>query len=356
MRILFISHSYPPIIGGVETHNYELFNALSKIVDCRLVANRNRRFIPFFMSYATLYALLFKKKYDVLLLGTGLLGIVGWMVKKCVKKPVVAVTHGLDLTYNKAIYQKLWVCRFIPSLDKLIAVGKETVKAGIDRGIPEEKFALIPNGINIDAYYGSHSRYELEKILGTDIDGKTLLLSSGRLIKRKGVAWFIRNVLTMFDHSVIYIVAGDGPDKQNIMSSIVDTGQQQRVFMLGPISDLSRNLLYNTCTMLIQPNIKVQGDMEGFGITVLEAASCKLPVIASRLEGLQDAIQHGKNGFLVEPESPEAFFSKIKELMGNESYRKSFGEKARQYVIEKYQWKNIAIRYKEEFEKITSCL
>ncbi len=352
MKILFISHTYPPIKGGVEIQNYELFTALSKTEKCKLIANRNRKLIPLFLPYATLRAIFTMHKYDVLLLGSGLLGIVGWIVKKITSKPVVAVTHGLDLTYDRKWYQKLWVRTFIPYLDKLIAVGNETVRAGVERGIPENKFVFIPNGIDTEKYFAPHEREELAKILGTDITEKYVLLTSGRLARRKGVAWFIRNVLPKLDEKILYAVAGDGPDKQNILDAIKETSLQKRVFVLGRVSDEIRDTLFNTCDLFIQPNIRIKGDMEGFGISVIEAASCQIPVVVSKLEGLQDAIKDGENGFLVEPENPDAYVSKINSLLTNETYRKSFGEKARQYVLDNYQWKNIARRYVEEMEKV----
>ena len=352
MKILFISHTYPPIKGGVEIQNYELFTALSKTQKCKLIANRNRKLIPLFLPYATLRAIFAIHKYDVLLLGSGLLGITGWIVKKITSKPVVAVTHGLDLTYDRKWYQKLWVRTFIPYLDKLIAVGNETVRAGVERGIPENKFIFIPNGIDTEKYFAPHSREELAKILGTDIAEKYVLLTSGRLARRKGVAWFIRNVLPKLDEKILYAVAGDGPDKQNISDAIKETCLEKSVFVLGRVSDEVRDTLFNTCDLFIQPNIRIKGDMEGFGISVIEAASCQIPVVVSKLEGLQDAIKDGENGFLVEPENPDAYVSKINSLLTNETYRKSFGEKARQYVLDNYQWKNIARRYVEEMEKV----
>jgi glycosyltransferase involved in cell wall biosynthesis len=350
-KILFISHSYPPIIGGVESQNLGLFTALSRIADCRLIANKNRRLIPVFMFYAALKALCMIQKYDIILLGSGVLGMTGWIIKRITKKPVVAVIHGLDLTYNKAIYQRLWPRRFIASFDKLIAVGNETIKAGIERGIPEERFIFIPNGIEVNKYCASHSRDELGDILKIDTSNKKLLLTSGRLVKRKGVTWFIRNVLPKLDPSVIYIVAGDGPDKKNIIASVSEACQKDRVLILGQVSDQVRNILFNTCDVFIQPNIKVPDDIEGFGISVLEAASCKMPVVASRLEGLQDSIKDGDNGFLVEPECTYDYILKIKELLADESFRTSSGEKARQHVIDNYQWDKIAVRYLNELKK-----
>jgi len=91
--------------------------------------------------------------------------------------------------------------------------------------------------------------------------------------------------------------------------------------------------------------------MEGFGISVIEAASCQLPVIAANLEGLKDAIKNGGNGFLVESGNASAWVEKINEVLADDNFRREFGQKARQYVIENYSWGKISRRYLEEIEK-----
>lgn len=351
MKILFISHTYPPITGGIETQNHELYTWLSKVSEVKLIANKKRWLIPFFLPYASIKALFLQRNYDVVLLGSCLLGNVGWLVKKFSKKPVLAVAHGLDLTWKNNLYQKLWVRTFIPSLDKLIAVGNETIRVGVERGIAENKFVFIPNGVDTEKLIGNHSRKDLEEIIGENLDGKKILLTSGRLAKRKGVAWFIENVMPKLPDNIIYVVAGSGPDKENILSSISKVNISKRVKMLGYVPDSDRNILMNTCDIFIQPNIKVEGDMEGFGISVIEAASCKLPVIASKLEGLQDAIKEGQNGFLIEPHNADAYASKIKELLLDDEFRKNFGEKTRQFVVDNYRWESIAKKYMETLKQ-----
>lgn len=355
MKILFISRAYPPVVGGIETQNYELYTWLSKIAEVKLIANkRGKNLLPLFLPYALLRGLFLLKKYDVLLLGDGVLGIVGWFLKLFYRKPVVCVVHALDLTYKLGLYQKLWVKIFIKKSDRIISVGNEAIKIGIEKGIPEEKFAFVPNGIDTEKYIGNYQKENLKSILGEGAERKKIILTSGRLVKRKGVAWFIENVMPKLDNSVIYAVAGDGPDKDNIKSAVEKNGLQGRVKTLGYVTDEVRNILFNTCDLFVQPNIKVAGDAEGFGISVIEAASCKLPVIASRLEGLKDAIKDGQNGFLIEPYDIDGYINKINVLLSDSEYRKNFGEKARQFVIGNYSWDKIAKRYLEEIDEVIS--
>jgi len=334
----------------MENQNYKLALWLSKHSDIKLVSNKfGKIFLPVFLPYAFLKAafLLMTNKYDVIVLGDGVLSIVGWALKFVTGIPSICTVHGLDLTYNNGIYRKFWPGIFLRKMDKLVAVSNATVKAGIEKGIPEKKLIFIPNGVDGNDFCGDYSTKDLERIIKRSLSGKIMLLTIGRLVKRKGVAWFIGNVIQKLDNRIIYVVAGDGPDKKNIKKLIADNKLESRVLLLGRVSEEEKKILLRTCDIFIQPNIKVEGDMEGFGIAVLEAACCGKPVIASRMEGLEDAIKDGQNGYFVETMDSAGFVSRIKEILEGESARKGMGDRARAYVIDSYSWEKISKKYLE---------
>jgi glycosyltransferase involved in cell wall biosynthesis len=353
LKILFISRAFPPIVGGIENQNYELSLWLKKISRIETIANRfGKKFLPFFFPYALVKSLFLLKNYDVVLLGDAVLCPLGWILKLVYPKPVISIVHGLDLTYPLIIYQQLWVRFFIKKMDKLIAVGHETIETGVKRGLPRDKFVFVPNGIDIKKFTVWHSRQELEKIVGQSIERKKILFTSGRLAKRKGVAWFVSDVMPRLGEEFLYVIAGNGPDKDTIAETIKDKHLEKRVIMLGYVADSVRNILLGTADLFLQPNIKIAGDMEGFGISVLEAGACRLPVLASNLEGLKDAIKEGWNGFLIEPENADAYLEKINELMSQDDFRLEFGEKARRFVEENFSWEKISRQYLEEIKNV----
>lgn len=351
MKILFLSRAYPPVIGGIENHNYALSQWLPKQVETIIFVNHfGKKFLPIFLPFAATYALIIMLRRDTLVLGDGVLGIVGWIVKVFYgnRRRVVCILHGLDLTYPLSLYQKLWIGHFIPACDQLIAVGNETIHAGVIRGIPESKFTFIPNGVNSEQFAPKDiPKSELAELLQTNLQGKQVLYTAGRLVKRKGVDWFIRNVLSSLPENIIYVISGSGPDLANIIKAAHETGTENRVFILGFVSDEKREVLLNTCDIYIQANVPVTGDMEGFGLVVLEAASTGIPVVASRLEGLKDAIHDHENGLLASPEQPESFRRIILSLLENDTERRNFGKKAREYTKKHFHWQSISKRYAE---------
>lgn len=353
MNILFISRAYPPVTGGIENQNYELSVWLGKFSDTKTIANRHgKKFLPIFLPYVLVRTLFTASSYDVILFGDGVLSVVGYFIKLAYpKKTIVSVIHGLDLTYQNNFYQKFWVHHFIPSLDGLIAVSKETRELALGKNIPAEKIVVISNGVNPEALQNTYTRADLEKLLDKDLSQTHVLLTAGRLAKRKGVEWFIRNVLSTLPASVLYVVSGDGIERERIESALRETQNEKRVIMLGKVSDSDRNLLLNTVDIFVQPNIHIDGDMEGFGIAVIEATACGRPVVASDIEGLKDAICHNESGILVESGNALAFQNAITDLLLDTKKRQDLGERALKYTETHYHWNNIARLYIEALEK-----
>lgn len=364
LKILFISRAYPPIIGGIENQNYELGEWLGKIADVKIIANkRGKRFLPFFLPYATVKALFLAKNYDAILLGDGVLSVIGYKLRLFYKKPVFCVVHGLDLTFKSFFYQKFWVGFFMKKMDKFIAVGNETAKVAKEKGIPENKIVFIPNGVDTEKIFESHSREELKKIIGLSSENKKIILRVGRYAKHKGVDWFLRNVMPKLSEDYIFIAAGGAPKNTTVgdknhhptcLTSVKNNSLGNRVRLLTNLSWSEMKILFNTADLIISPNIKVPGSMEGFGINAIEGAACGKVVLASDIEGLKDAIIDGQNGFLVESENTEVWIQKINELLSNDNFRQEFGIKARQYVINNFSWEIIAEKYLNEIKSVIS--
>ena len=348
-RVLFLSRAFPPVVGGMENQNFALSVRLPEVCRVRTIANvRGKLFLPLFLPYAILAAWLLRARYDVLLLGDGVLSPVGYIASKLLRKPVVCVVHGLDITYSNRLYRRFWVRVFLKASDRIIAVGRETVRVGMAAGIPAEKFVFIPNGIERRlAIDPPVARKILEERLGEDLSGHRLLLTTGRLVRRKGVAWFVEHVLPNLPEEMLYIVAGKGEERSAVERAARRAGVEHRVRLPGFVSDELRDLLLHACDCFVQPNIPVPGTMEGFGIAVLEAASCGLPVVASDLEGLKDAVIDGVSGRLVPPGNPEKFAEAVRELLADETFRRDFGKKASEFVLEHCTWEKIVRRYAE---------
>ena len=351
-RVLFISRAYPPTLGGIEKQNKSVHDELSRIDDVTLIANtRGKKFLPLFLPFAFMRSLFCLRRIDVILLGDGTLAPLGWLLSLISGKPVVSIVHGLDVTFANQLYQAVFVRFALARADKLIAVGNETIRQAVIRGVARERCVYVSNGV--DRALKTVDKQQALAQLHLNASNFHLL-TLGRLVRRKGVAWFVKHVMPTLPENIVYLVAGDGPDRQAIERAIQEKRLDQRVKLLGRVSEEDKLLLYSAADAFVQPNIPVEGDMEGFGLVVLEAGMYGLPVIASRLEGLKDAILEGSNGELVTPLDQAAYRETILRLADDAEYRTASGERAKTYVAGNLGWHKIARQYHEELNTLLS--
>lgn len=355
MKILFITRSYPPSVGGMEIFNYNLFSNFKRINrNSYLIANTHgKKFIPFFILFSFFKAIYLIKKYKIthLHIGDSLLSPLGYILKLFVGINTSINVYGLDITFKNKFYQKVIPC-FVKKVDLVVCISNATKYECIIRGINPKKCIIIPCGINPDEFNVSNQREiriktlcNLSKILSRSFDDKKFLLTIGRLVERKGHRWFIQNVMPSLPSKYIYLIAGDGPEKDIIGQEISKKNLESRVFLLGKISDEFKKDLYNTADIFIMPNISIKGDMEGFGIVSIEAGSVGLPTIASNIEGIKDAVLSGKTGWLVEEKDANSFIDKI----SNNNLRKDIVQKE---TLRNFSWEKIVLRYKSSFSKL----
>ncbi len=316
-KILFISRNYPPKIGGLETYSYNLIKEFEQhhIVH-KIVLSRSNIHLLWFLPFCLLAGAATARRHSIghIHLCDGLLSPIGVMLKSLTGARISASIHGLDITYRNGFYQLL-MPRCAARLDRIICVSHATCSECRRRGVPDHKIVVIPNGIRPDALYLNQSRElllrRLEPIIGSPMREKKILLTIGRLVKRKGVTWFMDAVMTQLGPDYIYIIAGEGPELEPIRQRIRRHQWKQRVFALGRVSDETRKILYNAADIFVMPNVTVDGDVEGFGIVIVEAGSCGLPVVASNLQGIRDAVVENKSGYLVEEGDAGGFCDRI---------------------------------------------
>ena len=126
-----------------------------------------------------------------------------------------------------------------------------------------------------------------------------VVVTLGRVVPRKGAAWFAGNVLATLPHNMVYVVAGTGPDTGRVLRAAATAGALPRLLMAGLVDNEQREWLLRGCDVFVQPNVSVPGDVEGFGSVVVEAALRGTPVVASGIEGIRDAVIDGVTGFLL---------------------------------------------------------
>lgn len=343
MRVLFVTRKYPPRVGGMENLSYHVTTGFSgpKTV---IALRRSQLHLWWWLPYAIVRTALAGKSYDVLHLGDPVLAIVGWLPKRLFRRRIVVTLHGLDLTYANPVYQAY--LRLFLRADRFVAISQATASLARQKGL--DPVDVVPVGVEEQFIALVHDPAADPEIFGRR-DGRIVMLTVARLVPRKGVAWFVENVLPKL-RNVLYVVAGTGPDEKRILGVAEKNGTASQVWLLGQVPDERLKKLYASADIFVMPNIPVARDIEGFGIVAIEAAAAGLPVVASRVDGIIDAIQDGANGLLVEPQQPEKMIVALQSLTEDPSRRRSIGARAAEYTRLNFSWSAVVAQYVRSFQ------
>jgi phosphatidylinositol alpha-1,6-mannosyltransferase len=250
--------------------------------------------------------------------------ITGDALMYALTRPLMIVSHiphasmiiGLDITYENRLYRTL-VHRALRRAPRLAAISRSTAIAAEGIGIQSERITVI--GLGVPApQMGEGDRRQASTAMRKRLsigNESVVLLTLGRLVRRKGVAWFIGSILPRLPSHVIYLVAGGGPLEEECRRAVSASGLEDRVRILGQVDDPEREELLRGADIFVQPNIRVPGDIEGFGLVVLEASIRGTTTVASGLEGILDAVVDGHTGFLLPPEDEDAWVNLLTGLV-----------------------------------------
>jgi len=347
MKILFVARTYPPFVGGMEKFASDFYAHLGELTDVELLANPHgkRKIIQFFIK-AFFYLIWHARQFDLIHFNDAVLSPLIPVIRLFSNAKVTMTVHGLDIVFERFGYQQL-IVPFIKQADKIFPVSEYTRQQCVLRHVPESQLHVIPNGLDFGLTQGCPEE-QLNHFLqnhNLDLVDKKILLSLGRLINRKGHAWFIENVMAQLPDHYLYLIAGDGREYETIKAKIHSLSMTDRVIMLGFVTETEKACLFQTADIFIMPNIYEENDQEGFGIVLLEAGSYGLPSVASNIEGIKDAVIDGVTGVLVEEKNPQAFINTILNLDLN---REGIADALR----EKYDWQIISQVYLSEFKEL----
>ena len=205
LKVLFLTRKYPPMIGGLETLSYNLTTGYAgpKTI---VALGRLQRHLIWFLPYVSLRVLLTGYRYDLVHVGDPMLAVAGRIAQLLWRRKVIVCVHGLDLVYGHRLYQ--WYLRHFLRADTFVAISAATRRLAEERGL--DPVTVITIGV-AGEFFDIERRADADPEVAAARQGRTVLITTGRLIPRKGVAWFVSNVLPRLDH-VLYVVVGGGRD------------------------------------------------------------------------------------------------------------------------------------------------
>jgi glycosyltransferase involved in cell wall biosynthesis len=207
-------------------------------------------------------------------------------------------------------------------------------------GITPDRIALIPgSGVDVD-----------ELIPSPEPDGPPAIAFVGRLLADKGIRVLIEahRLLRARGRDVALLVAGT-PDPANPASVAEDEaaswGREPGIMMLGHVADIAA--LWRRAAIAVLPSRR-----EGLPLSLLEAAACGRPMVATDVPGCREIVRHGETGLLVPPDDPAALADAIGKLADSPELRARYGGAARALAVERFSASSVGRQIVELYRRL----
>lgn len=198
-------------------------------------------------------------------------------------------------------------------------------------GINQEKIFVNPYGVDIEAFCPSNVRV---------LDSKFRIMFCGLLSIQKGSHIFLELASYFKGYENIEFIHVGGIDKE--MSKILNSYSLSNFKHYAPVQQEELSSFYNSSDLFILPSIQ-----DGFAMVVLQAMACGVPVICSKNSCGPDIIEHGIDGFVVDPVDLQSYISYIKILYKDRVLLSKFKSIVRKKMVNNFTWQMYARRYLE---------
>ena len=306
---------------------------------------------PFFILVDFIYLLyiLRKKRIDLIHAHWSLpQGFLGILAGHLLKVPCITTLHGSDVFGLRHPIFRLPNKFVIRHADICTANSRATAQKALQMTACRN-LMIIPMGVDLNDFKKSTEVGDLKKKLR--LDGE-VILSVGRLIDLKGTDYLIKalpKVLLRFPQTKALII-GSGPQKSYLLNLAKELHIKDSVVFIGQIPHSQMAKYYSLADVFVLPSITSKmGETEGFGVVLLEAMACGLPVIGSDTGGIPDIIKDGETGLLFRQKDSPDLANQIIRLLTDEDLRKKMVANARDLIETQFSWEIVAERFMEVY-------
>jgi glycosyltransferase involved in cell wall biosynthesis len=233
--------------------------------------------------------------------------------------------------------------------DRVIAVSESTRSYLLEReDLPDDLVTVIPNGIDAEVFKPASEPQREESRDAMGISRDCLVIGGvGRLVAQKNFSLFLDVAARVLSKnpSAVLVIAGTGPQEEELKAKAALLGINERVRFLGHASD--RLSLYHAFDALLMTS-----DFEGTPMVLLEAMSCALPVVASAVDGIAEVCTNGHDALLIAPGDEDGFTQALSRILRDERLRKALGMNARNTILERYEIRHLVRRIEGIYEEV----
>ncbi len=392
MRIVQITDDFPPFIGGMAAHAWELSKALVQlghevtVLTAAKVRHAHSRFtLPQRKTVDGVhvvnfgYPLFLRRYYDTYFNQKSIARFLA--SRRSVLGPVVLHLHELyrpSLIRGVSNLPLVWtnhssmfladfedtakrneLARMVRSCDWITAPSQELCAKTVAVDYPKERVTYIPNGVDT-ARFTANGELKDRTLF---IDGRTIrfardacvLLCARRFVHKNGLHLYL-DALEAVPPKVLskcaLVFAGnmpgqDGKYAREILKRIEALSHTTHSHLLGPVPNDSMSRVYQVADISILPSLK-----EATSITGLESMASGLPIVGTKVGGIPEIVEHGISGLLSPPDDAGTLAENLARLAADRNLRLAMGSEARRIAETRFSWQQIAGRFVEVYHSV----
>jgi glycosyltransferase involved in cell wall biosynthesis len=260
-----------------------------------------------------------------------------WLFARVSGARLALIIHGIEAWGPS---RSALANRAVGAVDSVIAVSRLSADRFCSWSkVPSDRTFILSNCVDLERFKPQPQPSALAQRYGLQSD--KVIFTFGRLDSReryKGFDEVIEALPRLIERfpTLKYLVAGDGPDRPRLEAKARTLGVADRVVFAGRVAESEKVAHYNLADAYVMPS-----SGEGFGIVLIEAAACGIPVIGSRIDGSREALLDGDLGVLVDPKKPDELVDAVTSVLKNGSHR------TRSDAIERFSVGNFRARVDE---------
>lgn len=266
-------------------------------------------------------------------------------------RPFWCYAHGEELTLAATSRELAWLTRAVLRRTAgIVANSAHTKRMLVERwGVAPDHVVVLTPGVDCERFRPAPRDERLRAEFGWT--GRRVVLTVGALQQRKGQDMMIRALADIRRHvpDVLYAVAGEGWERQRLEALAKTCGVVDLVDFRGVPGEESLVQLYQQCDLFALPNRQVGWDLEGFGIVLIEAQACGVPVLTGASGGAPETVEPGQTGVVVACDTPDALARAVVALLSDAMARQRMGRAARERACAHFDWQVLVPRARAAF-------
>lgn len=300
-------------------------------------------------AFKELVDLLRRANADILCCHGYKANLLGWLATRRLGVPVVSVSHGWTAeTLRVRLYDAL-DRRVVRRMSKVVSVSEGQAEKVRRAGVAPNKTVVIRNAIFAERFSDPDPAHRegLASLFPTN--PQFIVGAAGRLSPEKGFEILIDAAAEVVRENpqIGFVIFGDGALRESLAARIKRRCLEDSVILGGFRTDLERFVPHFDLFAL-------SSFTEGLPVAVLEAFAGGVPVVATRVGGVPEVVDHGVNGYCIEPGCPKELARGILDALSDDTRRRTMGQNGKQRVVKEFTFEVMAKQYQRLFEDLVA--